>query len=219
MLSRYNAHQNINSLDTFLAFSYTGIKPLFGAVFRRMAKGIHNINLLPNKGDTMLNQFLSWALTVGRFLVIVTETLALSVFIYRFSLDMKIVDLHDKIKNKSIIVENFKTGEDIYRNLQARLASAKQYDTNRDDTLKILKDVIELGRNKITFNSINVTPDSIQIQAQAQSSGILSLFTQNLRNYPKVKDISITRVENKTSSGIINIGLTAFLKENVKPAK
>ena len=206
-------------LDTFPAFSYTGIKPLSGAVFRRMAKGIHNINLLPNKGDTMINQFLSWALTVGRFLVIITETLALSVFIYRFSLDMKIVDLHDKIKNESLIVQNFKAGEDIYRNLQARLASAKQYDTTRDDTLKILKDIIELGRNKVTFNSINVTTDSIQIQAQAQSSGILSLFTQNLRNYPKIRDISITRVENKTSSGVINIGLTAFLKDNVKPIK
>ena len=50
----------------------------FVAMAEKVKKRI--INLIPDKGDTLLSQFLSWALTVGRLLIIITETLALSVF-------------------------------------------------------------------------------------------------------------------------------------------
>src|SRR6185503_21080273 len=116
-----------------------------------MAEKKRKINLLPNKGDKLINQFLSWALSVGRLLVIITETLALSVFIFRFSLDVKIIDLHDKIKNESQIIEGFQEGETTFRDLQTRLASAKTYDTTADKSLKILKDIIDMGRNRVTF--------------------------------------------------------------------
>ena len=183
-----------------------------------MAEKTHKkrvINLLPNRGDTVLNQFLGWALSIGRLLVIITETLALSVFLYRFSLDMRIVDLHDKIKTDSIIVQNFKDGEVIYRNLQSKLALTKKYDQSDDHALTILKDVIELGRNKITFNNITATNESVDIEAQAPSAASLELFTQALKSYPEVEGIDINRVENKTSSSVVLVGITAKLKNTL----
>ena len=175
------------------------------------------INLLPNRDDTLLNQFLSWSLSIGRLLVIITETLALSVFLFRFSLDMQIVDLHDKIKTESIIVNNFKDGELIYRNLQSTLALANQYDQSDDHTVTILKDIIELGRNKITFNTIKVTNDEITIEAQAQSAGLFSVFTQAVKNYPDVIGISINRVQSKTSNSTVIVSMTAQLKNTTNP--
>ncbi|HZE87151.1 MAG TPA: hypothetical protein VE090_02985 [Methylomirabilota bacterium] len=175
-------------------------------------KKIKSINLLPNKGDDLINDFLGWALTVGRLLIIVTETLALSVFAYRFSLDRQIIDLHDKIKTESIIVQNFKSGEDTYRNLQARLASVDQYDTLSDTTLTITKDIIDMGRNKVTFKNLIVGTNTAEIDVQAPSATSLSLFTQALKNYPNITGVSVDRVENKTSSAIINVSITGQLK-------
>src|SRR5436190_19120898 len=109
----------------------------------------HEINLLPRGGETLLDQFLSWALTVGRFLVIVTETLALSVFLYRFSIDMQIVDLHDKIDSASTIVANFKEGEDTYRDLHQRITYVKEYDASKEKMLTIMKDILALGAGKV----------------------------------------------------------------------
>jgi hypothetical protein len=178
-----------------------------------MAEKQRIINLLPNK-ENVLNQFLSWALTIGRLLVIITETLALSVFIYRFSIDMRLVDLHDKIKTTSIIVSNFKDGEDNYRDLHARLAFAREYDDSSDKTLKVLKDVVEMGRGRITFKNLLVTTNSIEIEAQASSVASLSLFTTTLKNYPEVTKVSVNRVENRTSSAQVTIGISADLKTN-----
>src|SRR5574342_542202 len=165
--------------------------------FLIMADKIHkqrNINLLPNKGDNMANQFLSWALNIGRLLVIITETLALAVFIYRFSIDMRLVDLHDRIENASAIVASFKTGEDTFRDLQTRLTTVSNYQDKSGETLNILRDIIGMGKGKITFKSLTLNKDSLEIQAQAPSVGLLSKFTTDLKNYPEVVSINVNRV-------------------------
>jgi len=177
------------------------------------------INLLPNKGDTLINQFLSWALSVGRLLIIITETLALSVFIYRFSLDVKIIDLHDNIKKDSNIVRSFATEEKLFRNIQSRLAFAKDYDQEKESTLNILTDILAMGQGKVTFKTLLVEKDSIEMQVQAPSATLLSQFTREIGRHPEIQSVSVNKVENKTSSGIIIIGISADLKTKLLIAK
>src|SRR3712207_733471 len=116
-----------------------------------MAKNVNAINLLPTKGESLLTQFLNWSLTIGRLLIILTEMVALGTFIYRFSLDMKIIDLHDEIKNRSFIVKNFQNSETNFRNMQQRLALAKKYDEESTQIPVIFRDIAEMGRGQITF--------------------------------------------------------------------
>jgi len=177
-----------------------------------MAKEAYSINLLPNKGDNLLTQFFNWALTVGRLLVILTETLALSVFVYRFTLDMQIVDLNDQIKGESAIVSNFQSAEDNFRNLQARLAFAKKYDATDDKPLTITKDIIGMGRNKVTFKQLIVTKKTLDLEIQAPSPTNLSLFITSLKDYPGISELSIDQVENKTSNALITVGISAKIE-------
>ena len=177
-----------------------------------MAEKIKSINLLPNKGGGVLEQFLNWALTIGRLLIILTETLALSVFLYRFSLDMKIVDLHDKIKHQQAIVEQFKNSELTSRDLLARLDLAKKYNTSGEQSPTILSDIIEMGRNQITFKELIVSTKSIKLDIQTSNSNSLNFFISQLKKYPKISSVKIDTVENKTTSAIIRVGITAQLK-------
>lgn len=167
------------------------------------------INLLPRDRETVLNQFLSWALTIGRLLVIITETLALSVFVYRFAIDVQIIDLHDKIKAESNIIFNFKAGEDMFRNLHERLAFAKEYDSSKDKELEIMKAVVTMGSGKVTFKSLIVDNEGVEIEAQAPSAAILSLFTSSLNHYPDLTNVSVNRVENRTSSALVTVSISA----------
>src|SRR4051812_5632119 len=155
-----------------------------------MANETKPINLLPGKDDQFLPQFLNWALTIGRLLIILVETLALATFLYRFSLDMKIVDLHDQIKAQSTIVQNFAAQETIFRNLQARLELAKTYgSTNK--TPKLFQDIVAMGRGQITFKNLLVATDSIKIEAQAPTASRLSRFTDKLKSYPEITEVSV----------------------------
>lgn len=171
---------------------------------------MHHINLLPNTGDTMLFQFLNWALTIGRLLIILVETLALSIFLYRFSLDMQTQDLKDKIKIQRTIVQSFQSQEDTFRNLQSRLALIKKYEEQSASSPKILNDVIEKGRGHITFRKIYISSEVIRIEAQAPNITSLTEFINFLKTYPQVTDVSIDKVENKTSSAVVIAGVSAY---------
>lgn len=179
-----------------------------------MAKSMHQINLLPGHGDTLLMQFLNWALTIGRLLIILVETLALGTFIYRFSLDMQITDLKDKIKSQRIIVSNFKSSEDKFRGLHTKLSLSKQIDASAENSPKILNDIIEMGKGYITFRNISISTRSFQIEAQASTVAPLSGFVNDLKKYPPVKSVSIDKVENKTGKVATVISINANLKQN-----
>ena len=203
------------------AFSLTFLSKLpklkviapFTSDFSAMGKDKTTINLLPKQGEGLVTQFLAWALTVGRLLIILTETLALGTFLYRFGLDMKIVDLHDQIKANSFIVKSFAPSEKIYRNLQNRLAIAKKYDGMSGAAPAIFNDIIEYGRGKITFQNILVSTDIIKVQVQAPSASALSAFVTALKKYPAIQSLSIDLVEDKTSTALITVSITGYLRK------
>jgi hypothetical protein len=178
-----------------------------------MKKDTDTINLLQNSEPDFLTQFLNWTLTIGRLLIILTETIALATFIYRFSLDMQIVDLHDAIKNRSYIVQNFQKSETAFRSLQQRLSLIKKYDDQSSKIPTIFHDITEMGRGNLTFQNIIVSTDTVKIVAQASSSNALSLFVAALKNYPAITSISIDKIENRTSNATITIGITAYLQK------
>ncbi len=161
-----------------------------------MAKDMHKINLLPNKGNTIVSNFFAWVITVGRLLIILTETLALCVFLYRFSLDMKIADLHDQIKIQSTIVHNFQASEDTFRNLHNRIAFAKQYDNEGKEVPEALASIVAMGQGKVTFKSIVITKTTAHIEAQAGSAADLSKFVNALKKYPRATSVKVDNVTN-----------------------
>ncbi len=179
---------------------------------------MHSINLLPSRGDTLLMQFLNWALTIGRLLVILVETLALGTFLYRFSLDMQIQDLKDKIKTERLIVTSFKSEEDKFRDLQAKLDLIKKISGVSENNPKMLSDVIEMGKGYVTFRNVSISTKVIQIEAQASSVAPLRAFIESLKKYPPVASVSIDKVENKTSSVAIIVSINMNLKQNDQSA-
>src|SRR5476651_2190356 len=92
-----------------------------------MAKRSTSINLLKSNKNETLEQVINWSLSIGRFLVIGVELIALGAFLFRFTLDRQIIDLHALIKNKQIIVADLKDSEATYRNLQDRLTIAASF--------------------------------------------------------------------------------------------
>ncbi len=177
-----------------------------------MAENKQSINLLPNKGDSFVTQFLNWSLNIGRLLIILTETAALTTFVYRFGLDMQIVDLHDKIRNQSFIVQNFKQSEDAFRSLQDRIGLAQKYDKSGSIIPKVFTDIASIAKGKATLSSLLVSTDTVKIEAQSSSPDALSQFTNELRQYPLIKSLKIDTINNSTTTALITVSMTATLK-------
>lgn len=162
-----------------------------------------SINLLKKKQGAFVDKFTNWALTVGRLLVILTELIALSAFLYRFSLDRQLIDLHSKIKQEEAVVKTLKNSEDKYRNLQDRLALASNFSNNGIEQIKIFQDILNFAPKGLTLNNLVMYESRISINAIVQNTSSLNLFTNFLKTYPKIRKLNLDTIQIKPTSGLI----------------
>ena len=180
-----------------------------------MQKNHHpSINLLGNRQGSIFEKFIDWALTIGRLVVILTEVIALSAFVYRFTLDRQLIDLHSKIKQKTAIVGYLKGREETYRNLQDRLSVASTFSDSGEKKIKTFNDIIELSVGGMTFNELVLTENHVKIDANFQYISSLTSFVNSLKNYSAIGNVSIEKIENKLSNALIAVSITANLKGN-----
>lgn len=176
-----------------------------------MPENSPSINLVKNKQIPFLDKFMNWALTAGRLIVIITEVVAVSAFIYRFSLDERIIDLHSAIKQKQTLVSLLRQDEDKYRNLQERIALASTISEKSAKTNKTVLDIISLVPPEVRMNDFIFNKDRINISVNLNSVSSLTDFIEPLKDYPKIKSLSIDTIDNKPSLGIL-VTVTAMLK-------
>ncbi len=176
-----------------------------------MPESSPSINLVKNKQIPFIDRFMNWALTVGRLIVIFTEIVAVAAFIYRFSLDEKLVELHSNIKQKQTLISLLSRDENKYRNLQTRLALASSSSEKNDRTNKILRDIIYLIPQGAKINDLTLNKDRININVNITSVSSLTNLTNSLKNYPEIKSINVDNIENKPSIGLL-VSLIAMLK-------
>lgn len=170
------------------------------------------INLFKDKNKNFLDRFIKWALTIGRVVVIATEAIALSAFIYRFSLDQQLIDLNDKIVQKQALVKLLKNNEDIYRNLQDRLTAASKLTKSGKDTVTLAENIITFSSSDFTVNNLFISSNQIKIDANVQSVSSLTNFVNTLKSNSMISSVSIDKIENRITSGVIIVSITATTK-------
>lgn len=170
------------------------------------------INLAKNRGDSFWDTFISWALTVGRVVVILTEGIALAAFLYRFSLDRQLVDLHDHIQQQTAVVNLLKNNEATFRNLQNRLSVAKNVMTSANSFTKSFVDILKLIPSDMQVATFQMTPDAVRMEGTLQSITSLRTLVDNLKAYPQVSSVSLDKIETNTSTATVGVTLTILLK-------
>lgn len=170
------------------------------------------INLAKGRGESFIDRFIVWALNIGRVVIILTEAIALSAFLYRFSLDRTLVDLHDRIAQEQAVVKLLKNNEDTFRNVQDRLALAKQITTQATQTTKSFQDVISFIPADFVISDITFGTDGVKIQGTTQSIQPISVLVTKLKSYSLVSSVSVDKIENRTATGTFSITISALFK-------
>lgn len=176
-----------------------------------MARKNISINLV-GENVSFIDRFIAWALSVGRIVVILTEVIALSAFLYRFTLDRELIDLHEKIKQEQSVVLFLKDNEDAFRNLQNRINLAGTFGDSSTSKVLLLSDILSFAPANITFNTISVQEDRIRVTFNTNSVSSLSEYVKKLKAYDKIGSVIVEKIENKPSSATIIVSITGVLK-------
>lgn len=172
-----------------------------------------SINLFKSRKGNFFDRFMKWALTIGRVVVILTEAIALSAFLYRFSLDRQLIDLHDEIKQKQALVKLLKNNEDTFRNLQEHLTAAATLSETGKQTVTLFNEISNFSTVDLVFNNVLLSENQIRVDASVQSVATLTGFIKKLREHPRIASVSLDKIENKTTSAIIIVSITATIKK------
>lgn len=170
-----------------------------------------SINLVKRQGNSTLDAILHWAITVGRFLVILTQTIALAALLYRFVLDRQVIDLSDKIKQNTAVLNAYAQQETTYRMLQDKLKYAKELDLEAPDAPNLYSSIVEVGQGKITFTALSLTEGTVRMEILAGSIDLFDSFVNSLRALDTLQNVSIDRIENRTSAAVIAVTISAQL--------
>ena len=171
-----------------------------------------SVNLIKVQTNAYDN-ILHWALSIGRLLIIITEIIAFSAFVYRFTLDRTLIDLHSKIKQEAVILDSLKDKETLYRNIQERILLVKDITIKGDEKIQTINDIISLTPQGITFNSFDLREDGLSIDSNIQSVTSLTTFIRSLRSYPKVASVNISSIKNNVEGSGINVLMSVKFKE------
>lgn len=173
-----------------------------------MKKKLPSINLFKEGGKSFVDRFLKWALNTGRLIIILTEIIALSAFLYRFSLDRQLIDLSDKIKQQEKIIELLHENEKQYRNLQERLTFITLLGNSSDKKVQTFKDILKRFPKDMLINSVSLHNKGISLNGSVSSIASLHSFIKQLKDFSLVKNTSIQRLDNKISNSTITFNLT-----------
>lgn len=178
------------------------------------------INLLPGREfeRTQLGQFLKWALSVGRYIVIFTELIVILAFLARFKLDREISDLSEEIEQKKVIVESAKGMEEDYKELQFKIGQVKAIWEGQKNYRGLLEKLGVITPIDAVINSIDITGDSLDLKAEVFSDAGLATFIKEFKTSKYFSNVvlgTISKGEEKETGGF-NFVLKAKLTEEGK---
>ena len=165
---------------------------------RRMSKGI-------------TDQFLTWAFTILRAILMIVYAIVLIVFVYRVGQDRERIDLEDKIKQEQTIISLTEANEKTYRNLQNKLIQTEVATKSTEATAGLMESIIRLATGKILFTNLDIDTATIQMDGSARSIAGLNSFIDELKKIPAIKAVNLDRLESRVDQGIIVFRLSAAL--------
>ncbi|MBI3954835.1 PilN domain-containing protein [Candidatus Gottesmanbacteria bacterium] len=174
-----------------------------------------NINLIerPDENNSLSNQFLSWAFTYGRYIIIITQIIVLSVFFLRFKFDREHADLKESVSQKQAILESVKDLENEINGLQNKLSDIRKIVTSQEIPVNLLRFLQENSPTDTSYSNINFTSNQITFTASTNSLKSFSILLKNIQSQDKFSEVNLEDIQRR-KNGRIEFKISAKVNIN-----
>lgn len=174
-----------------------------------------NINFIEKKSgdESFSSQMLSWVFTYGRYIIIITQIVVLSVFFLRFRLDRDHADLKESVAQKQAILESVSDLETEIRRLQAKIANIKTTATNQDLPVKLLRFLQDNTPTDTSYSTISLSDNTVVFTATSGSLRSFSALLKKLQQDNRFTEVILEDIQRK-KTGRIEFKINAKLDIN-----
>jgi Tfp pilus assembly protein PilN len=159
------------------------------------------INLLPKapweKG--WLGGLIHWGLAAGRPLLIFTELIVIGSFLWRFSLDRQLSDLHESIKRNQTVIESYGDFEARFKQTQQQLQLIKTSFTQTLPAANILEAISQFTPVEAVYDAIIISGAGINLEGSVLSETGLSTLLTGAQSNQLFSSITLDSVASATT--------------------
>jgi len=186
-----------------------------------------NINLLPSEEPAKSGSFIHWILTIGRYLIIFTEIIALSTFLLGIYLSQQKNDLKNSIKSSQATIEGYQTCdkndpeafcEERFLKVQEQINSIVSIKSAHFETNKIISEFLSLLPSQIKLDNLIIEGTDISFSGKLLTEQELQTLISSFNNSQKITALDITELSKDASKDpYLKVSATAkILKEAFK---
>lgn len=161
-----------------------------------------SINLLsqPDFRLTTLGKVSMWSLSIGRWIVIVTELVVISAFVYRFSLDQDISALQQDVEQKRGVITFFAPLEQQFRQTQKRLTVLGEVLSVHRDMNPVVSEISKSLPEELALTGMSIDNEHVlRILGLSRTEESISHLMNNLRQAGLFSDVRLERVSQEAS--------------------
>lgn len=162
------------------------------------------INLLSKEDfdSTLLGQFFHWALSYGRYIIIFTQIVVLTVFFMRFVLDREHIDLKDAVQQKQALIASIQDVENEIRAIQDRLLKIKGIESVQSTPLAIVNFLQTATPTDISYTQFSLSEDKLVLEGTSTNLGALSALLYQLKRSNKFIEITLDDIQRNPDSSV-----------------
>ncbi|MCX7880942.1 MAG: PilN domain-containing protein [Patescibacteria group bacterium] len=160
----------------------------------------YKINLFSSKKESFLEKAIYFSLNYLRYILVITQTVVIFVFFYKFKVDQEIIDLEEAIGQKKEIVNVteplFKQGQE-FELILNYLKKIYQEQENLDGIMEYL---FSNFPKDLFLTKLELKKELVLMEGYAFNSTLIELFYKKLKNDKKFREVNLISI-NKSELG------------------
>jgi len=170
------------------------------------------INLFPERSKSLSENIVYFGFHYLRYILVITQFVAICVFFFRFKVDQEIVDLKDTLYQKQSIVTST---ADLIARVQEIDSKMKSISLIIDEQ-KIFQTrysyIISSIPSQVTISTFSLSSDAIEITGNARTVEPIKSFYDGLIRENRFGTIDLSNIEKASDEFIFSLHLAEFKK-------
>ena len=158
------------------------------------------INLFPEKEKNATDKIIFFSFHYLRYILVITQFIAICVFFYRFKVDQDIVDLRDALVQKKSIVESTQSLLNEVKKIDKKMTNVKTILTGQEQTADMFTYLFANLTDDIVIERLSVKDSNVDLEGSSNNSDTVKTLFEKLKNEKRFATITLSSV-NKTAEG------------------
>lgn len=170
----------------------------------------YKINLLLPKEKNWLDKVIYFGLNYLRYILVITQTVIILVFFYRFKVDQEIVDLKDAVRQKQEIIIVSKPLLDEATKLIQILDNSKTIVDNQIHFQNLFSYFLKSFPKNITLNKLLLSQNGLDFEGVTNDIKIVHQYQKRMLNEGKFRKINLKQIKRIENGFLISFNLSEF---------